>query len=328
MKTKILYVVTSSPEDIYLEQTYLSIYTLHKHVKEPHVVLLTDNRTDATLQGNRAKILELVNEKVVVDFDDSVSNMRRSRFLKTSMRNLVDGDFLFIDGDTIINTSIEDIDDCNFSFGAVSDAHRDINDHYGKEHLKRQVKTLGFSLEGEKHYFNSGVMYIKDTSETRDFFKKWNDNWKSSVEKGINQDQPALLKTNIEMGHFIQELNGSWNCQIMYGFNYYSTAKIIHYFASKFTTNNGGYTYEFVDPKILKEFKKRWEVSEELERKLDNPLTCFSPQCELIGGTDVDILNTHVYKTIRLIHNKAPKLFAFLQSVLYYINKLNKSRNE
>ena len=328
MKTKILYVVTSSPEDIYLEQTYLSIYTLHKHVKNPHVVLLTDNRTNETLQGNRGKILELVNEKVVVDFDDSVSNMRRSRQLKTSMRNLVDGDFLYIDGDTLITATLEDIDDCEDNIAVVNDAHRTLDIHYEKDKLTRQAHTLGFSIEGEEHYFNGGVLYVKDNIQTREFFKKWNENWKYSVSKGINQDMPALIKTDIEMGHFIQELDGSWNCQIKYGFNYYTSAKIIHYFASKYTTNNGGYTYDFVDPKLFGEFKKTWDIDEELERKLDNPLTCFNPQCELIGSKDVNIINTHVYKTVRLIYDKAPKVFSFLQSVLYNINKLNKKKNE
>lgn len=96
MKTKIVYVITSTPDDIYLEQTYLSIYSLWKHEEKPHVVLLTDNRTDETLKGNRAKILELVAEKVVVPFEENVTNMRRSRWLKTKMRSLVEGDFLCI----------------------------------------------------------------------------------------------------------------------------------------------------------------------------------------------------------------------------------------
>lgn len=328
MKTKIVYVITSTPDDVYLEQTYLSIYSLWKHEENPHVVLLTDNRTNETLKGDRAKILELVAEKIVVPFDENVTNMRRSRWLKTKMRSLVEGDFMYIDGDTIINSSLAEIDDCPLLIGSVEDAHRPLDVHYGKEKLLRQAKTLGFSIDGEQYYFNGGVFYVKDCKETHDFFDRWHENWKMSVEHGINQDMPALILTNIQMKHTIQKLDGKWNCQLMYGFNYFTTAKIIHYFASRYTTNNGGYIYEFMDPKILEDIKKTWKISPEFEAKLDHPLSCFSERVELIGGTDVDILNTQVYKTIRLIYNKYPKVFAFMQSILYKVNKINKRKNE
>ena len=328
MKTKIVYVVTSTPEDIYLEQAYLSIYSLWKHEKKPHVVLLTDNRTNDTLKGNRAKILELINEKIVVSFNNDVSNMRRSRWLKTKMRSLIEGDFLYIDGDTIINAPLSDIDDSSMLVGSVEDAHRPLNVHYGKEKLFRQAKTLNFSIEDEQYYFNGGVLYVKDCKESHEFFERWHDNWERSVNRGINQDMPALMQTNIQMGHMIQKLDGKWNCQLMYGLNYYTSAKIIHYFTSRYTANNGGYIYEFMDPKILEGLKENWSVDKGLESKLSNPLTCFSERIELIGGIDVDILNTHVYKSIRLIYNKFPRLFDIVQSILYRINLIYKKRNE
>lgn len=328
MKTKIVYVITSSQDDIYLEQTYLSIYSLFKHENEPHVVLLTDNRTNVTLNGSRSKILELITEKIVVPFDEEVSNMRRSRWLKTKMRSLVKGNFIYIDGDTIINDSLSDIDDCPLLIGAVKDAHRPLNMHYGKEKLLRQAKTLGFSIDGEQYYFNGGVLYVKDCKETHDFFERWHENWEISVEHGINQDMPALILTNIQMNHMIQELDGRWNCQLMYGFNYFTTAKIIHYFASRYTANNGGYIYEFMDPKVLEDIKNTWNISSKIEAMLNKPLTCFSNRVELIGGTDVDILNTHVYKTIRLLYNACPKFFEFMQLILYRVNKFNKRKYE
>lgn len=328
MKTKIVYIITSTPDDIYLEQTYLSIYSLWKHVKNPHVVLLTDNKTDETLKGNRARILELVADKIVVPFDDNVSNMRRSRWLKTKMRSIVDGDFMYIDGDTIINGTLDEIDDCPYQIGAVEDAHRTLNRHYGKEKLLRQAKTLNFSIEGEQYYFNGGVFYVKDTAETRRFFELWHENWKMSVEHGINQDMPALILTNIQMNHLIQRIDGMWNCQLMYGFNYYNSAKVIHYFASRYTTNNGGYLYDFMNPQILENIKETGEISKDVLNKLDHPLSCFSDQIELIGGADVDILNTHVYKTVRLIYAKYPRLFFLFQSVLYRVNKANKRKTE
>lgn len=328
MKTKIVYVLTSNEQDIYLEQTYLSVYSLRMHEKDAHVVLLTDNKTNETLIGSREKILQLITEKVVVDFEEGYSNMKRSRFLKTSMRNLIDGDFLYIDGDTLINDALAEIDDCPFDIGAVEDAHRPLEIHYGKEKLTRQATELDFDFEQEKYYFNGGVLYVKDNAQTKEFFKLWHENWKYSVGKGINLDMPALIKTNIALGHIIKKIDGCWNCQLMYGFNYYTNAKIIHYFASRYTRNNGGYIYDFMNPTILSSIKNSGEVNDTLKEKLQHPLSCFSDNLELIGGADVDILNTHIYKMVRMMYNKTPKLFAFFQSILFAINRISKKNNE
>lgn len=328
MKTKIVYVITSNEKDIYLEQTYLSVYSLRMHEKDAHVVLLTDNKTNETLTENRAKILELITEKVVVNFDERYGNMQRSRFLKTSMRNLIEGDFLYIDGDTLINDSLAEIDNCPFDIGAVEDAHRPLDKHYGKEKLTRQAAELGFDFEEEQYYFNGGVFYVKDNVRTREFFQRWHENWMFSVEKGINLDMPALIRTNIESEHLIRKIGGEWNCQLMYGFNYYTNAKIIHYFASRYTRNNGGYIYDFMNPGILASIKRTGDVDDVLREKLQHPLSCFSDNLELIGGADVDILNTHVYKIVRMMYNKTPKVFAFFQSVLFIINRISKKDNE
>lgn len=328
MKTKIVYVITSTPSDVYLEQTYLSVHSLWQYEEKPHVVLLTDDRTDATLRGTRARILDFVAEKIVVPFDGEVTNMRRSRWLKTKMRELVQGDFLYIDGDTIINAPLHDIDKCPFVVGSVEDAHRPLEHHYGKEKLLRQARTLGFSIEDEKYYFNGGVFYVKDCKEAHEFFNRWHENWKTSVEHGINQDMPALILTDIQSGHLIQKLDGKWNCQLMYGFNYFTNAHIIHYFASRYTTNNGGYIYDFMNPQLLKDIKNTGKISDEIKEKLKHPLSCFSDNVELIGGSDVNILNTHVYKTVRLIYLKYPKVFSAMQSLLYKLNKANKSKKE
>lgn len=328
MKTKIVYVITSTPKDVYLEQTFLSVYSLVMHNPGAHVVLVTDNRTNETLVGERARILDYVAEKVVVDFEESVSNMKRSRFLKTTMRNRIEGDFLYIDGDTIINGPLDDIDHCTEQIGAVEDAHRPLAVHYGKEKLERQSKELGFDFGQERYYFNGGVFFVKDNPTTREFFKRWHENWEHSVAKGINLDMPALIKTDIEMGHLIGRIDGCWNCQLMYGFNYYTEAKIVHYFASRYTRSNGGYIYEFMNPAILDRIKETGEIDAELKEKLKRPLSCFSDNLELIGGADVDILNTHVYKVVQLMYNRTPKLFAFFQSLLFALNRLKKKNNE
>ena len=105
--TKYVFVLTSSPKDFYCEQTLVAVASLRVHNPGAFVTLLTDDRTLATLTGNRAALKDAVDEIKALTLDEKLTPMLRSRFLKTSIRNVIDGDFLFLDSDIAVahNTS-------------------------------------------------------------------------------------------------------------------------------------------------------------------------------------------------------------------------------
>ena len=92
---KFLYILTSGNEDLYYEQIYLSITSLLLYNPEAFIVLLTDDITVRSLTGPRSKILELVKECKVISLPTEQSKKVRSRLLKTNMRNLIEGKFLY-----------------------------------------------------------------------------------------------------------------------------------------------------------------------------------------------------------------------------------------
>ena len=53
MRTKLLYVLVSSKDDIYLEQAYVSMYSAKFYMPDCHIVLLTDNISNETFTGLR-----------------------------------------------------------------------------------------------------------------------------------------------------------------------------------------------------------------------------------------------------------------------------------
>lgn len=53
MKTKIVYVLASSQEDYFLEQCLISLKFLRKYNPEAYVVLVCDDTTESSLNGNR-----------------------------------------------------------------------------------------------------------------------------------------------------------------------------------------------------------------------------------------------------------------------------------
>ena len=100
--TKYLFVLTSSPKDFFCEQTLVAIASLRCHNPNAFVTLLTDDRTAESLMGKRAVLKEAVDELKVLSLDEKLSPMQRSRYLKTVMRNEVDGDFLYMDSDIAV----------------------------------------------------------------------------------------------------------------------------------------------------------------------------------------------------------------------------------
>ena len=88
MKTKIVYVVVSSPDDIYLEQAYISMYSLKYFMPDAYIVMLTDKITSMTLVEKRKEEVKYVDDMVVIDYDVNEYNaQQRSRQLKTNIRN-------------------------------------------------------------------------------------------------------------------------------------------------------------------------------------------------------------------------------------------------
>lgn len=232
MNTKLVYVLTCAPDRYFIEQALLSIYTARYYNPDATIVLIVDDLTDKLLVGSRAEILEYISEKIVVELDQQLTMELRSRFLKSSFRNLVlNGDLLFIDCDTLITCSLNEIDNCSFEIGAVLDSHLPIR-KYNKSvynHLDGRAKIAGWDITKEDYYFNSGVVFVKDNEKTKLFFKKWNSAMFETPNKTFIGDQPYFALINIEFGHLIQELDEVWNCVMYTQPLFDKQAKIMHF---------------------------------------------------------------------------------------------------
>jgi hypothetical protein len=232
MKTKLVYVLTCAPEHYFIEQALISIYTARYYNPDAMIVLIVDDKTNKLFVGKRKEILDYISEKIVVVLDENMSLEIRSRFLKTSFRNLVsNGDLLFIDCDTLITCLLDEIDNCSFEIAAVLDSHLPINKYHKSiyKHVEERSKIAGWDISKEEYYFSSGVIYVKDTENNKLFFEKWHSSWFNQLKEGFIGDQPYFALANIECGRPIQKLDDVWNC-IMYAQPLFDRkAKILHF---------------------------------------------------------------------------------------------------
>lgn len=233
MKTQIVYVLVSDDSDSYYEQLLISVFSLRKHNYKVQVVVVCDKDTEETLKGKRATIREKVDKIVVVEIPAGFDKMQRSRFLKTNLRNIINGDYLYIDTDTVICESLERIDELDCEIGAVKE--------YNKHSVLSKDNAWAYSLAEKAGlqleilgcpYFNSGIMYVKDTKSNHELYTNWHQCWKDYLKKGLSTDQTALCYANKLCGYIIKHIDNIWNCQVaeIEGKKCVSVARIIHYF--------------------------------------------------------------------------------------------------
>lgn len=285
MKTKIVYSIVSTENDIYLEQLFVSLTSLRLHNPHDYVAILMDEDTEKSLTGPRAKIRNLVTEIIVVPTPKEYTNQQKSRFIKTSVREQISGDYLFIDCDTIIADKLDDIDSFSDKIAIIGGV---FDNHLGKGHTNmtpkaiNRAKMCGYNYADDvrEGYINSGVFYVKDNDMAHEFYKKWHKNWLHSTSCGVDVDQISLAHTNREMNWLIQQLPPIWHCQVISrGIPYLFDSKIIHYFNVWSSSANLKERYFFVQKDIYDQIKKEYEISDEVMHYIRYPQIAFRIPC-------------------------------------------------
>ena len=272
MKTKLVYVLTCAPEANYIEQALMSVWSARHWNLDAHIVLITDNLTDQLFVGKRAEILDYISEKIVVPFeDDSLSMMYRSRWIKTSVRKLISGDFLFIDCDTIVCRSLAEIDTLDCEVGAVYESHLSIKDWDDGLLLVSNDRCLqlGLDLNKEPAYFSSGVLLVKDTLRSYEMYDLWHQYWLESVRKGSGIDQPALAKANQVIGYLIQQIPDTYNCILFTRCQFYRSAYILH--ITVFENPSWLFNSQCLA------YVRRYGLSRWTKKSISHPFTTFFP---------------------------------------------------
>lgn len=237
MKTKIVYCLTSDCKDFYYEQMLISLYSLRKHNPDASVAVVCDEFTNELILKRRKSFAEFNAEIIQVDdMPPTWDKKVKSRYIKTHLREIVSGDYLFIDVDTIICAPLDCVDDLDCTVGAVHDSHVlrpiPITPKYGgEEWICREAEKAKKNIEGLVH-FNSGVFYVKDVSEAYKLYKQWAEIHEECLKHDVYCDQLPLMLANKEVGEVITPIDPTMNCQTIWaeGIKILPEAKIVHYF--------------------------------------------------------------------------------------------------
>ncbi len=227
---KIVYVMTGTEKPEYLNMLRISVASARLQMPSVDIEIVTDVDTGEYILSNHIfdkDVVTINSEKT----PDGFTTVEKSRFLKTNLRQLVEGDFLYIDSDTIVCADFSEIKP-EASVSLVLDEHVPLymQENSGSRILSGAEK-VGISLEGCTRYYNGGVFLVKDDETAHEFFRRWYEKWESTRKPGMHQDQFSLNSVNMEMD-CINELDGTWNCQVTVNdkaFSFLRNVKILHY---------------------------------------------------------------------------------------------------
>lgn len=342
---KYLFVLTSSPKDFFCEQTLVAIASLRVHNPGAFVTLLTDDKTAATLVGSRAALKECVDEFKELKLDEKFTPMLRSRYLKTVMRNVIDGDFLYMDSDIAVVGDLSIPNEWYGNIYAVLDFHTNLHKAINRKKVLGNAKKLGFSPILNDEIFNGGVMFASDTLEVRKFFEKWHELWLYCVSKNFYYDMASLAQTDFTFGYTIKKMPGEWNCQLAYGKEFLPNGKVLHFFGSRIVDTcsrkmpNG---MRIFLPQILrKDFytnlknikvhvnsDKSIHIDEFYDNAIAHAKDAFLFQTSHIGIFGADIVRSYAFaKSLSFLYKKMPLFLKPLEIFAALLIKLRGNSN-
>lgn len=318
------YVLASDENDIYYEQMLVSLISLKHWNPDAYVCLVIDDDTADSFSNPLRKRHEVfVDEVKIIHFAFGKGKHYRSRFLKTTLRENLKGDYLYVDTDTIF---CEKIDGEIFSSDVMGvDDHHQLPSNFSKwPEITKDIRKAGFSEKNIDHYVNGGVLWMKESEHAHRFFSLWHSLWLESVKRGIVADQPSLNEANKRLSKMIGILPGEYNCQISANLKYLHKAIIIHCFASTVSNvEKQSFSYIFLNLDFYLDIKRR-PITTDDERLIFDAKSAFDGrEFILLGSNDTIIYRTNLYGFIRCLFmsNRGRWLFnlmdKFVKAVVY-----------
>lgn len=325
MKTQIVYVLVSRENDFYLEELWVSIYSLRKFHPSDNVLVLADEPTAARITAIH-ELHSMITKLKIIPVPEHYSAKFRSREIKTNIRNLIQGDFLFIDTDTVICQPLDDIDELPVkNIAMVPELHGPFKDHLFHSYTANDTKRIfGTDVTDSPYWFNSGCMLVRDNDFCHEYFAKWNQNWKySAFEKKESSDQRALLATDKSYNYKIECLPDIYNAQVAMSIEFFYDAKIIHFWHTRGNFDHDVNYSPFTSKEIYKQLREAGAITQDIAYTITHVKSMFKTPAMIIGKKETYLVFSsfngvlyQAYKKNKFFHWLLDKEIKYIS--LYY----------
>src|SRR5512144_701405 len=112
------YVLTTRGRDDFADMTYASVAFLRYAHPEAEIICLCDAASHRALRAARHPLLEAVDRAEPVETPEGPPGYR-NRFVKTRMRQILEGDFIYFDADTVAVDRVDEMLTCPAPVAAI-----------------------------------------------------------------------------------------------------------------------------------------------------------------------------------------------------------------
>lgn len=228
---KIVYVITSAGRDAYTAMTRVSAASLRMTNPGAKIVVACDAETDRAVRASNDPLLGEVDEWLAFETPPGEAAFR-NRFLKTSLRQRVSGEYLFLDSDTIVRDDLAPV----FRMGGdIAGAPA----HAREEHPcciwsgdQKTLDEMQWAI-GRELYVCGGVLWVSESDGAHRFYRLWHEKWQAAHRQlGEFRDQPALNSAIHDSHVACARLPVRYNAQICANPLCMPDAAVWHYFYS------------------------------------------------------------------------------------------------
>jgi hypothetical protein len=186
----ICFVLAAKDLGLYADMAAVAALAVRRLHPQARTILVTDEPTARALDHGSHALGNIVSEIIVqpTGTDDPIVSSRR---LKTVLRQLVKGDYLYLDNDAIAVRPLNR----EWPEGADLAVARDWNERGIPQDALPTIEKLRAKLGWKflpDHYFNAGVIFVRDTPSAHAFYAEWHRRWRQAISLGVPQDQPSL----------------------------------------------------------------------------------------------------------------------------------------
>ena len=170
--------------------TCLSLATVRLTNPNARIEIACDQQTHQALLTTGSQLLREAD--VVRDFPtpDGPPTFR-NRFVKTRLRLLVSGPFLFLDSDTVVRKPLTPLFNLEADIAAAPNHSSDTLAEQIWSEDQANLYAMGWQVR--EPYVNGGVIWYADTPGSHRFAETWHRNWLLNVKcTGRHRDQTAL----------------------------------------------------------------------------------------------------------------------------------------
>jgi hypothetical protein len=217
MIEQFVYVLATERTGTSAEMTFVSASLLRRLYHGARIVLIVDTVSHRLLQGAQRAVLDVVDSIELSEVGDLPSSVR-SRYLKTQMRQLVKGPFIYLDLDALPLRRFDRILGGKQNLSAALDRNATNPRPVFPSWVIEDYRAMGWKHPVSR-YFNSGVLVWGDSAAAHDLGVAWHQHWKALL-AARQQHRPVVAEpchrcASTACGHATNDLQRDDRCIAM-----------------------------------------------------------------------------------------------------------------